>query len=93
MQSNLMRDSLGLSDAQYEKVKEINLEYANKAEQLRQDAEGDWGTMREQMTSLRQQQNEALRAVLTTEQYEKWLKLQEAMRQRWNNPRQGEGHR
>ncbi len=85
MQSNLMRDSLSLSGAQYEKVKEINLEYAVKNDELRKKSEGDFTALREQMQALRQEQNEALKAVLTNEQYEKWLKIQQTMRQRRGN--------
>jgi len=90
-QSNMMRDSLALSDAQYEKVKEVNLEYAKKFDEMRNNAEGDWSAMREQMGALRQEQNEALKALLTTEQYEKWQKIQEAMRQRRGNRGRGGG--
>ncbi len=85
MQSNMLRDSLALSDAQYEKVKEIMLGYAKKFDEMRNNAEGDWAALREQMGALRKQQSEALKTVMTTEQFEKWQKIQEAMRQRRGN--------
>lgn len=86
-ESALMRDSLGLSDAQYNKVYEINLDYAKKMQELRNNAEGDWSSMREAFAALRQEQNEALKKVLTTEQYEKWQRIQ---RQRMDR-RPGQG--
>lgn len=91
MQSNMMRDSLSLSDAQFEKVKEINLEYNKKFDEMRNNSEGDWSAMREQMGAIRKQQDDALKAVMTSEQFEKWQKIQEAMRQRRGNRGPGGG--
>ncbi len=87
-QSALMRDSLALSDAQYEKVYELNLYYARKMQELRNDADGDRAAMREQFEALRQAQNDALRKVLTAEQFEKWQQIQQ---QRMNRRRPGDG--
>ncbi|MEY3369192.1 MAG: hypothetical protein RI973_2347 [Bacteroidota bacterium] len=77
MQTTRMKEELGLSDKQAEKVKAINTKYANKMKELREtNRDGDRTAMREAMTSLRQEQSEELKSVLTAEQFEKWQQLQ-----------------
>jgi hypothetical protein len=89
MQTKMMADSLSLSSRQGEKVKEINLKYANKQTEARQaNADGDWEQMRAKMEALRTEQNAELKTVLTNEQYERWQKITaEQWKQRGGNGR------
>lgn len=78
--TTMMVDSLSLSTKQGEKVGEINLKYAKLMQEARnQNTEGDWETMRATMMSMRTEQNKELQKVLTTDQWQKWEKIQEAM--------------
>jgi hypothetical protein len=83
MQSKTMVDSLLLSTKQAEKVKEINLKYANKQKEARSaNADGDWEKMRTSMDALRTEQNAELKTVLTQEQYDHWQKI---AAEQWKN--------
>ena len=77
-QTQRMTESLELSTAQREKIKAVNLKYAEKMAAIRKEvrASGDWESMREVMPTLRAQQNEEINKYLTTEQSEKWTTLQ-----------------
>lgn len=87
MQTKMMVDSLSLSTKQGEKVKEINLKYANKQKEARAaNTDGDWEKMRTTMDALRTEQNAELKTVLTQEQYDRWLKIAEAQWQRRGGP-------
>ncbi|MFT5167993.1 MAG: hypothetical protein ACI8P3_003232 [Saprospiraceae bacterium] len=85
-QTTMMADSLSLSDAQKEKVAEVNLLYANKMSaartEARKNSDGDWEAMRETMratmTTIRTEQKTALQKYLTSEQAEKWEKIETA---------------
>ena len=89
IQTKMMVDSLSLSTKQGEKVKDINLKYANKQTEMRQaNAEGDWEQMRTKMTALRTEQDTELKTVLTQEQYDRWQKITaEQWKQRGGNGR------
>jgi hypothetical protein len=91
-QTTMMTDSLSLSDAQANKVGEINRKYAKQWQDARnQNADGDWEAMRSKMMTMREEQDKELQAVLTTEQWEKWLKVREAQRANWGVRRRGAG--
>lgn len=76
-----MTEKLSLSAKQSEKVGEINLKYANKLKEARDaNADGDWSTMRETMTQIRQEQNAELKNVMTAAQFEQWEKILEERR-------------
>lgn len=79
-QTAQMTEKLALSDAQAAKVKEINLKYAKQAQEAREKADGDWESMRETMTAIRQAQDKELQAVTTQEQWEQWGKVREEFR-------------
>jgi len=83
MQTKMMVDSLSLSTKQGEKVKEINLKYANKQKEARSaNADGDWEKMRAAMEALRTEQSAELKTVLTQEQFDHWQKIAAAQGQR-----------
>lgn len=91
-QSERMIKSLDLSAAQGEKIKSVNLEYAEKMQTIRTQArkeDTDREEMREKMKALRVEQKTALKKYLTAEQLEKWEQLQK------ERPQQGkrEGRR
>lgn len=77
-QTQRMAETLDLSTAQGERIKAVNLKYANKMATIRKEVQesGDWESMREVMPVLRKQQNEEINKFLTTEQKEKWTALQ-----------------
>lgn len=79
-QTQLMTDSLGLSEAQAAKVAAVNNEYAKKMSAAMEEARGnenyDRTTMRAMMKTMRNEQSEAIKKYLTTEQAEKWVNIQ-----------------
>lgn len=77
-QSSRMIDDLELSVVQSEKVKAINLNYASKVKSLQKESKisGDRTGLKSGITALRKEQKEALNAVLTSEQAEKWAQIQ-----------------
>ena len=79
-QTAQMTEQLALSEAQAGKVKEINLKYANKMKEARDQAAGDWSAMRETMTALRGEQDKELQTVLTKDQWTKWAEFREQQR-------------
>lgn len=79
-QTATMTEKLSLSEAQTAKVKEINLKYATKIKEVRDNAGGDREAMRAAMTALRDEQDKELKAVLTDEQWQQWVKIREEQR-------------
>jgi hypothetical protein len=77
-----MKADLELTEDQLVLVEAINLHYAKKGEEifttLRES--GDFSAMREKMTELGDAKNEEMKAVLSEEQYEKYLKKVEELR-------------
>lgn len=75
-----MIEQLRLSEAQAEKILEVNLKYARRIDSLRNAQQGSFETMREQMNILRSRQAEEQKAYLTGEQFQKWQKYLEERR-------------
>jgi len=78
-QSERMIKDLDLSTAQGERIKAVNLEFAGKMKTMRaeiRESGAGWEGMREKMQELRAAQKTALVKYLTTEQAEKWEKIQ-----------------
>ena len=80
-QTAAMTEKLSLSEAQSAKVKEINLKYAQKAKEMRDNASGDREAMRASMVAMRQEQEKELQTVLTEEQWQQWLKIREEQKE------------
>lgn len=79
----MIEDSIsGLSAEQKTRLDAIDAKYRTKMEEVRAAAGGDRRAMMQEMRPLRQQQNEEIRAVLTTDQQAQLQKLMEAMRAR-----------
>ena len=90
-----MTEKLSLSAKQSEKVGEVNLKYAKKLKELREgmNEESDWSAMREKIMAVRQEQNEEMKTVLTTAQFEQWMSLQEERRKERKSRRGEKGPR
>lgn len=92
-QTTQMTDSLALSEAQTEKIAEVNLLYANKLDEMRKEfrenPDADRSTMRTQVGTLMSEKNEELKKYLTAEQFEKWEKI-EAQRAERRKGQRGE---
>lgn len=90
-QTSRMKESLGLSEEQTAKVSEINLKYATKMHEARQNNQGDFAAMREVMQTMRQEQDEELKTVLNETQFQQWEKIRAEQRGPGMGPRQGQG--
>ena len=93
-QTQRMVEALDLSTAQGEKIKAVNLQYAEKMSAIRKEVResGDWESMREIMPELRQQQNDEINKYLTAEQKDKWVTFQKE-REANRGERRGKGKR
>lgn len=81
-QTDQMVETLALSDAQKEKIYEVNLKYVNKMREARKEKDGDWTAMRETMIALRTEAQEELNKYLTDEQSQKWESVQAERREK-----------
>ncbi len=80
VQTQMMVDSLGLSDAQRTKVASVNGTYAQKLQEVRDNADGDFKTTRQQMQAVIQAQDQELQKYLTTDQWTSWQDIRLRMR-------------
>jgi len=73
-QTDRMIESLDLSTAQGEKIRALNLEFAENMITARKEAmeSGDRESMRATMQTMRKEQNEKMKKYLTAEQITKW---------------------
>ena len=78
---------LGLNEDQKEEWQAINQKYRGQMRAMREEANGDFASMRGKMQELRTAQNEEIKAILTDEQYQKYEKF---MAERRSN-RRGRG--
>lgn len=67
---------LNLTTEQIPKVKEINLKYIKKTQEVRQQAGGDRSTAQALRASLNNDKNGEMKLVLTDSQYQKYLSMQ-----------------
>lgn len=66
---------LGLNEDQKEEWQSINAKYREQMRAMREEADGDFASMRGKMQELRASQNEEIKAILTDEQFEKYEKF------------------
>ena len=66
---------LGLNEDQQEEWQAINQKYRGQMRAMREEANGDFASMRGKMQELRAAQNEEIKAILTDEQYQKYEKF------------------
>ncbi|MEO1263595.1 MAG: hypothetical protein AAFZ15_32585 [Bacteroidota bacterium] len=84
-QTESMKELLSLSDKQAEKVGEINLKYAKKMQAARAEMgeQPDRTAMRDLFMRMNKEQDEELKNIMTTAQFEGWQKMKaERMQQR-----------
>src|SRR5680860_189712 len=68
-QTAQMTEHLKLTDEQQKEVGDINLTYAKKMMEARQEAAGDRTAMRSNMEAMQKEKSEALKKVLTEDQF------------------------
>lgn len=79
MRTEHMAKELGLSPEQQAKVEAINLKYADQVEAVRSEREAERTAKREAAKAMHDAHDAEMKAVLTAEQYTKWVaKKQEA---------------
>jgi hypothetical protein len=79
-QTLMMKENLGLSEAKTEKVRAINLKYADKMEPVIEGSDGPMMKGREARNFQAQKEGE-LKAVLSADEYKKYLASKKEMRQ------------
>jgi len=79
-QTLMMKEKLGLGDAKVEKVRAINLKYAEKMEPVLKGSDGPLMKGREARNFQAQKEGE-LKAILSADEYKKYLASKEEMRQ------------
>lgn len=88
--------TLGLNEDQHKKILAIDMDFYNKMQIQRQKmmsaggspSEADRTAMRENMMKMRDDRNAQYKEVLTSEQYEKFLEIQEQRRNEMRQQRQ-----
>ncbi|MEA3412949.1 MAG: hypothetical protein U9R74_15620 [Pseudomonadota bacterium] len=80
-QTHRMKNTLGLDQEQIDKVREINLKYARKVETTVGASEGELRKL-EEMREIGEEKDRELKAILSADQYDKYLALKEEMREK-----------
>ncbi len=86
-------DSLNLTDAQEKKVQEFEMEFFRKNQKMRENFDfetGDREAMRAYMMKQREERDEKYAKVLTEEQMEKYIQMQERRQQQMRQRREEE---
>lgn len=78
MQSDMMKNKLALTDEQYKQVSDINLKYARKMDDLKQNGGGKFSKARK-AKSIMSDKDDELQKVFTKEQFEKYETLKKEM--------------
>lgn len=76
-QTEQMKKELNLTDEQLPKVEELNLKYAEKMKEARDQANGDRDAMRSTMRSMMAEKDKELKNILTEDQWTAFLKMRE----------------
>ncbi|HPF91983.1 MAG TPA: hypothetical protein PLL57_15085 [Flavobacteriales bacterium] len=77
-----MTKELGLSPEQVAKVEAINLKYADKGAELRKEREAERAEARKEGQEMRDAHEAEMKAVLTPDQYAKWMAKKEEMKEK-----------
>ena len=89
-QTSRMKESLELTAGQLPKVEKLNLEYAEKMKEARDQAGEDREAMRSKMMEMIKEKDAKLKEILTAEQ---WTKFEADRKERMQNRRGGGGGR
>jgi Spy/CpxP family protein refolding chaperone len=93
-QTEMMSKSLDLTEEQKESVFAINLKYAEEMKKSMADNKGDREKMRTLRNQLNEKKNADLKETLSSEQFEKYIKLLEERAEEMRNGRKkGRGER
>jgi periplasmic protein CpxP/Spy len=84
--TQMMKERLGLSDAQAAQVKAIYEDERTKSQALMADQTGDRAAMRPKMEAIRKGSEDRIGAILTPDQKTKWDALRAEMQQRGRGP-------
>ena len=92
-EKQMVLDSIaGLNDEQKLIIEEIYKDYGNATITARANADPDnREAMRTNMTAIRDEKNESLKAILTEEQYQKYDAIMKAIREKMGQRRRGNG--
>ena len=71
---------LGLNEDQKEEWQSINAKYRQQMRTMREEANGDFASMRGKMQEMRAAQNDEIKQILTEEQFQKYEKFMEERR-------------
>ncbi len=88
-QTAQIKEAVGLNADQEKKVYDLNLESGKQMAKMREDMQGgggDFEAMRTKMTSMREEQDKKMKAILTADQWTKYQKWQEENRARRGGP-------
>ena len=77
-----MTKELGLSPEQASKLEAINLKYADKGAELRKEREAERAEARREGKELRDAHEAEMKAVLTPDQFAKWMAKREEMKEK-----------
>ena len=80
---------LELDEDQALQVEELNLMFTEKMMEMRGEARGDREAMRERMQAIQAERNEEFQAILSEDQYARFLELEEEARARMRERRGG----
>lgn len=83
-QTAQLKELLGLNQDQEKKVYDLNIESSKKMQKMREEMGGGGFSddMRQKMTQIREDENKAMKKILTAEQYTKYEKYLEERRSR-----------
>jgi FtsZ-interacting cell division protein ZipA len=87
-QTSRMKSDLGLTDEQAKKIKDINLKYAQKAQEKRKEKAAEKEKIRAEREAARAEHQKEVEKILTKEQQEKWVKIRQERPER-KGPRGG----
>ena len=85
-QTNQMKEALALTAEQLPKVEALNHKYAKKLKDARDEADGDWESMRSTMMEMMREKDGEMKKVLTTDQ---WTTFEAQRKERMQNRRGG----
>ena len=81
LQEKFTELEIPMDDATYEKVKALNLKYAEKGKTLRDEHKGDREAMRAAVQTMGAERRKEMKALLSKEQFKAYKKVQEEMRE------------
>jgi hypothetical protein len=80
--ANRMKESLSLSDEQFQKIKAMDKEFGDKFRTIRTDSTLSRDDLRSKVKQLRSEYNSRMKSVLTEEQFQKWEKQKQERRKK-----------